>query len=163
MSMPTLGNKNRNGSLKQPQSYKDGRTKQSYKDETDIQKIMARAEKVGTISHLDKYEGIYTDYSDYDFMEQTQMLTKGREIFDDLPAEVRKEFSQSPAEFFAFVNNPANLDKLREKLPALAAPGRQLPAMKQETADMASSEAAKPTPPAAEPAAPPATPPPPAE
>jgi len=106
--------------------YDDGRTKQSFKDETDIEKIMARADRAGTISHLQKFEGVYADFSDFDFFEQTNLLTKGREIFDELPAELRSEFQQSPAKFFAYVNDPANKADLKTKLPGLAAPGKQI-------------------------------------
>ncbi len=111
---------------KQPTSYKDGRTKQAFKDETDINKILQRAEKTGTISHINKYEGAYSDFSNYDYVENLIKLTRGREIFDDLPAELRNEFSNSPAKFFDYVNEPKNKDRLAELLPALAAPGRQM-------------------------------------
>ncbi len=131
-----------NGPRKQPKKYTDGRTKQSFKDECDINKIMARAEKAGTISHLQKFEGVYADYSDYDFFEATQKLTRGREVFDALPAELRREFGQSPAAFFAFVNDPANAEDLLEKLPALAAPGQQLPDVKPPDADTEAARAA---------------------
>ncbi len=112
---------------KQPTAddYKDGRTKQSFKDETDINKILQRAQKTGTISHLNKFEGAYGDFSDFDFFESQIMLTKGREIFDALPSEIRNEFGQSQARFFAYVNDPANVDRLAQLLPALAAPGKQ--------------------------------------
>ncbi len=135
MSLQTMGNHDKDGRLVQPQSYPDGRTKQSFKDECNIEKIMARAEKAGTISHLEKFQGIYGDFSDYDFHEQTAKLTRGREIFDELPAEIRKEFGQSPAAFFAYVNDPENQEDLLKKLPALAAPGRQLLKTSPDTAD----------------------------
>ncbi len=105
--------------------YDDGRVKQSFKDETDINKILQRAQKTGTISHLNQYSGVYGDFSDFDFFESQVMLTKGREIFDALPSEIRKEFGQSQAEFFAYVNDSRNKDRLAELLPALAAPGKQ--------------------------------------
>ncbi len=116
-----------NGPRTQVTKYPDGRTKQCFKDECDINAIMARAAQGGTISHLEKNKGTYADFSDYDFFEATQMLTRGREIFDDLPAEVRREFGQSPQRFFDYVNDPANKDKLEQKLPDLAKPGTQLP------------------------------------
>ncbi len=112
--------------LQKAKAYNDGRTKQCHKDVCDINKIMARFQVTGTISHLEKFQGVYADFSDFDFHEQTNKLTRGREIFDDLPAEVRREFSQSPAKFFEFVNDPANAGDLREKLPGLAWPGTQL-------------------------------------
>ena len=87
---------------------------------------MARFDRTGTISHVNKHEASYADYSDFDYHENLQKLTKGREIFDELPAELRREFNQSPAAFFEFVNDPANKDDLLQKLPALAAPGDQL-------------------------------------
>ncbi len=122
--------------------YEDGRTKQSFRDECDINLIMQRAAVGGTISHLTKYEGIYADFSDFDFFEQTQMLTRGREVFDDLPAEVRREFGQSPAAFFEYVNDPKNKDDLLKKLPGLAAPGTQLPKKSENDADTEAALAA---------------------
>ncbi len=105
--------------------YDDGRTKQAFKAETDINKILARAQKTGTISHLAKHQAKYGDFADFDFFEATQQLTRGREIFDELPSEIRQEFGQSPAEFFKFVNDPANRDRLDTIMPVLAKPGRQ--------------------------------------
>jgi len=124
MSMQTIGKHDKNGRLIQPK-YTDGRTKQAFKDETDINKILFRAQKSGTISHLAKHEANYSDFADFDFFEATIQLTRGREIFDELPSEIRSEFNQSPAAFFDYVNDPANVDDLRKKLPGLAKPGRQ--------------------------------------
>ncbi len=147
-----------NGPLVQVQEYTDGRTKQSFKDETDINKILHRAQKAGTLSHLQKYEGQYGDFSDFDFMDAQIQLTKGREIFDALPSEIRKEFSNSQAAFFEYVNKPGNAGKLRQKLPALAQPGRQ-------NIDVSGRSAPDDPPdePPAAPAAPPTAPEPPAE
>jgi len=110
---------------KQPEKYTDGRTKQSFKDETDINKLLQRAQKTGTISHLSKYEGVYGDFANFDFFEAQIQLAKGREVFDALPSEIRDEFRQSPADFFEYVNDPANKDRLGTLLPDLAAPGKQ--------------------------------------
>jgi len=123
-------------------TYEDGRTKQCFKDECDIDKIMTRFNVTGTISHISKFEGRYADFSDFDFHEQTTRLSQGREIFDALPAELRKEFGQSPAKFFAYVNDPANIDKLEEKLPALGQPGQQLPRTASPDADLEAADAA---------------------
>ncbi len=120
--------------LKQP-TYGPGRTKQSFKNECDINKIMARADKAGAISHLQKFEGVYGDFAHVDFQSMTQILTRGREVFDELPAELRQEFGQSPAAFFAYVNDPANKENLREKLTGAAAQGKQINPTVQPTAD----------------------------
>ncbi len=125
MSIQAHGNHDKKtGRLIQP-IYVDGRTKQAFKDETDINKMLSRAQKAGTMSHLEKFEGSYGDFADFDFFDATIMLTKGREVFDALPSELRSEFNQSPAQFFDYVNDPANAEILSKKLPALAEPGRQ--------------------------------------
>lgn len=121
--------------LQKATAYLDGRTKQCHKDECDINKIMARFEITGTISHLQKYEGVYGDFSDFDFHEQTTKLARGQEVFAALPAEIRREFGQSPAKFFDFVNDPENIKELRKKLPALAKPGQQIPPVASPTVE----------------------------
>jgi len=108
--------------------YGDGRTKQAFKDQTDINKILAKAQRTGTISHLAKYQGEYGDFTDVDdLLTAYQRLERGNQIFSELPSEVRAEFKQDPASFFKFVNDPANIDRLDEVLPQLAKPGTQLP------------------------------------
>ncbi len=126
--------------------YKDGRTKQSFRDETDINQILKRAQKSGTISHLNKYEARYGDFSGFDFFEAQLKLAQGATMFADLPVEIRREFNQSPAQFFDYVNDPANKDDLKKLLPALAEPGRQNLNVKTLDADeeKAAVEAAKP-------------------
>ncbi len=125
MSIQTQGNHDKSGRLIQPAEYPDGRTKQSFADETDINKILQRAQQSGTLSHLQEYSGVYGDFADFDFFDATLKLSHGREVFDALPSELRTEFNQSPAAFFKYVNDPANADDLRKKLPALAKPGKQ--------------------------------------
>ncbi len=125
MSIQQIGNHDKKtGRLIQP-TYKDGRTKQAFRDETDIVKMLSRAQKAGTMSHLEQYEQSYGDFADFDFFESVIMLTKGREVFDALPSELRSEFNQSPMQFFEYVNDPANAGELHKKLPGLAKPGRQ--------------------------------------
>jgi len=136
--MSMLGTKN--------PTFKDGRTKQSFRDETDINQILKRAQKSGTISHLAKYEARYGDFSSFDFFEAQLKLSQGAEIFDALPMELRREFNQSAAQFFDYVNDPANVDRVAKLLPALAEPGRQNLNVKTPTADDAKAtlEAEKP-------------------
>ncbi len=126
-----------------PLVYDDGKTLQCHKDECDINKIMARFAVTKTITHLEKNQQVYADFSDYDFHEQTRKLTQGREVFDSLPAEVRREFGQSPQAFFDYVNDPENKEDLHNKVPGLAEPGDQLIDVKPLDADKAAAAAAK--------------------
>lgn len=103
------------------------RTKQAFKDSTDINKLLVKGAREGTLSHLQKYQGQYGDFSDFDFQGAQNQLAQASTMFEELPAEVRREFGQSPEAFFKFVNDPENMDKLAEKVPALAKAGTQLP------------------------------------
>lgn len=118
--------------------YEDGMTKQAFKDSTDINKIISTFQRKGTLSHLAKYEPVYGDFTDMpDLLEAQARLDRGNAIFAELPSEIRREFKQSPAAFFAFVNDPANSDRLQELLPQLAKPGTQAPAVIRTGANQA--------------------------
>ncbi len=108
--------------------YEDGRTKQAFKDDTDINKLLARAAKGDSISHLAKHGATYGDFSDIDDLLTAQnRLKRGEQIFSSLPGEIKREFNQSPRAFYNFVNDPQNASKLHEILPGLTKPGTQLP------------------------------------
>ncbi len=138
--------------------YSDGRTKQAFKDSTDINKLLMRAQQGETISHLAKHGAIYGDFTDIDdLLTGMTRLERGNQIFAQLPGEVRCEFDQSPQKFFNFVNNPQNSERLEELLPALAAPGNQFRTMDPSIPPVTAEP--EPTPPGPTPPAPPPSPP----
>jgi phage internal scaffolding protein len=105
-------------------TYEDGRTKQSFADECDINKILKRAEVTGSISHLEKHGAFYADVADapQDIFEARAQIERVGEIFSELPAEVRKEFRNDPLQYLAYVNDPANQGRIEELIPAIAEP-----------------------------------------
>ncbi len=108
-----------------------GRTKQSQKDECDINKLLERSAREGGLSHLDKYQAKYGDFSGYNYEEHICKIAEMQTCFEDLPAEIKREFNQSPDEFFEFVTNPANIDRLPELLPEIANRGNYFPPVGQ--------------------------------
>ncbi len=104
-----------------------GRTKQSQKDQCDINQLLQKAARSGSLSHLEKYEAKYGDFSDFDFTEHAIKMAEGQTIFEQLPAEVKREFDQSPDKFFAFVTDPQNAEKLPALLPEIANRGEFFP------------------------------------
>ncbi len=135
-------------------STEKSRTKQAFKDECDINRVLDRAIHGASLAHLKAHEGTYGDFSDFD--EQSYELMLGRvsdakTVFYDLPAELRNEFDNNPGKFFGFVNDPANADKLEEIFPTLAAPGRQMPNV--DTGVATPTEPPEPAPAEPEPAA----------
>lgn len=85
--------------------------KQSFKDECDINRIMAKAGRNGIVTWLNKHEGQYGDVSDFDFRESMDIIAKSNEMFADLPSNIRKRFANDPAEFLAFVHDDANREE----------------------------------------------------
>ncbi len=89
-------------------------TQQHSKDETDINKIMARYIKTGVIDHVAKYQPQYLDNTDIDYHQSQNIIIKADAMFSELPSSVRREFSNDPAAFLKFVNDPENHDKLED-------------------------------------------------
>lgn len=137
--------------------YMDGRTKQSFKDSTDINKLLSRHQRAGTLSHLAQYEAQYADFSDVpDLLTAQSRLAQGQKMFDELPSQVRREFKDQ-FEFFEYVNNPVNAGRLSELLPPLAEPGRQRPDVRRSAGSVANPAVVDP--PSEPPVAPPSSPP----
>ena len=109
--------------------YSDGRTKQSFKDNCDINKMLKKAQTAGSLSHLMKYpEPVYGEFDgEFDLLTATEKIARANEIFSDLPSEVRREFNGNAIDFVRFAADPANNDKLAEILPAIARPGDYFP------------------------------------
>lgn len=89
-------------------------TKQSFKDECDINKLMDKYQKTGMINHVNKHQPTYAEYDAIDFTQAMQTIAEGQSMFEELPSQARKNFDNDPAKFMEFVNNPDNADKLVE-------------------------------------------------
>jgi len=99
--------------------------KQSFKDECDINGIMARFEKHGIIEHVNKFQGDYGDFTEVqDYHTSMGQIIAAQEAFDSLPAKIRSRFGNQPAAFIEFVDDEDNEEEMRELglLPALSVP-----------------------------------------
>lgn len=92
----------------------DEPAKQSFKDECDINKIMAKFQRTGIINHYANHAPEYGDATPIEYLDALQTVAKANEMFADLPSSVRKRFSNSPEEFLEFVQNPENLEECRK-------------------------------------------------
>lgn len=86
----------------------EDRTKQSFKEECDINNIMARYIKTGVLEFAARNEAKYGDFTGIDFQAAHDVVARGKTLFAELPAVVRERFENSPSKFLDFVNNPAN-------------------------------------------------------
>jgi len=99
------------------------RTKQSFKDECDINLIMKRAALTGVIDPLvlEQREAVFGEFEDgLDFMELQNRLVTCQRLFDVLPADVRSRFSNNPGLLVDFLAKPENRGEA-ERLGILAA------------------------------------------
>jgi len=129
--------------LQANKKYEDGMTKQSFLPQTDVNAIIERHTRMGTLSHLEQWGGQYGDLTGFNFQDAQNQIAKANSMFEKLPAEIRREFNQDPEQFFEYVNDPENKDDLATKLPALAKPGRQHKA-ERTVADTATETAPEP-------------------
>lgn len=92
----------------------DGMTRQEFKDECDINVLMATYERNGSLNHFNRMSPQYLDVTDVpDLPRAIAMMEAAETAFMTLPASVRREFDNSAVNFVAFAENPANLDRMR--------------------------------------------------
>lgn len=89
--------------------HKSSRTKQSFRQESDINVIMSRFEKTGLLTHVNQYNGQYGDFTGLpEYQEAMNKVVSANEMFASLPAKIRDRFANDPAKFLSFVGDPAN-------------------------------------------------------
>lgn len=92
---------------------KNGRTKQSFRDDSNINNIIKKYNETGLLPDLIKKEPQYGDFAKtQDFQSSLNLVIKAQEQFDALSATVRKRFNNDPAEMLAFVNDKRNQEEL---------------------------------------------------
>lgn len=86
-------------------------TRQEFKDECDINRILAGFQRTGALNHFAKYSGSYGDFSACDLQTAQNLLIRARQMFDELPSAIRREVS-TPEGFLDFVQDPANAERM---------------------------------------------------
>lgn len=91
-----------------------GLTKQSFKDECDVNNIVAKYQKTGAITHFAKHAPQYDFCTGHDLKESIEIVNQANEMFAELPSAVRKLCNNDPAEFLQFVQDPANAAQMSD-------------------------------------------------
>lgn len=97
-------------------NFEPTRTKQSFKDETDINVLVKRFGVTTTAQMRGLKVPSYGDFGEkvFDFQSAMNAVVDAQRAFDTLPADVRKRFGHDPQEFIAFFNDPANVEEGRK-------------------------------------------------
>lgn len=87
-------------------------TRQEFKDECDMNKIIARYTPELLIESYNSFKGTFGDFSEVpDYQRMRDQVLATDSWFDSLPANVRSRFNNSVSEIVDFVENPANFDE----------------------------------------------------
>lgn len=89
------------------------RTKQSFKDECDINTIIKRFLKTGQLDLANKLEPRYGDCTGIEYTSAMQTVAAAKSLFNDLPSEVRSRFANEPALFLDFIQDDKNREEAR--------------------------------------------------
>lgn len=92
----------------------EGRAKQSFKEECDINHIMARYQRTGVLDFAARREPQYGDCTGLEFQAGMELVAKAKAMFEELPSSLRARFENEPARFLDFVNNPRNREEAQE-------------------------------------------------
>jgi hypothetical protein len=135
------------------------KTDQSFKYMVDVNRQLEKVHEKGLLRHAAKFEGTLDDLPQFDFEQAQIQVANAKSMFEQLPSNIRKQFDNKPGDFLKFVNNPANIDTLKEwgalkwndgfaadGSPTTAPTDAQLQA--RDTAQSAAQAAADPNPPA---------------
>lgn len=87
-------------------------TMQSFKDESDINKIVARVRAGHDISNVAARTGQYGDFSNLpSYQDCLNTVNRATGMFNSMSANVRERFGNDVATMVAFLQDPANLDE----------------------------------------------------
>jgi phage internal scaffolding protein len=91
----------------------ESRTNQSFKDQCDVNLIIAKYRKTGEITHVRNVaQGSYMDCASVpEFQEAQNIIARANSLFADVPANIRAHFDHSPEKFFAFLQDDKNAEE----------------------------------------------------
>lgn len=95
---------------KDPKAW-DSMTKQSFRDEVDINKIMAGVQKTGFMP-VRGGQPFYGDVSDVvDYRDSLEKVREAEQLFAQMPARIRSRFDNDPGKMLDFLSDDSNLDE----------------------------------------------------
>lgn len=88
-------------------------TKQYYKDECDIHKILSQFQKTGIINHISQNQPRYLDLPEsIDYQTSLDIVREAGEAFMTLSSGVRERYGNDPYRFLSALADPAQREYL---------------------------------------------------
>jgi len=89
-------------------------TKQSLKDDADVNKIIKRYNKTGVLPNMNKLESIYGQITSQDLQDALNKVDSSYEAFSEVPSDIRAQFGNDAGAFIDYATNPQNIDQMRQ-------------------------------------------------
>lgn len=84
-------------------------TQQQFKDQVNVNNIIRKYKQTGQISHLRGSSGVFGDFTQIgSYQEMLDKVINARNLFEQLPSELRTRFQNNPQALIDFLDNPAN-------------------------------------------------------
>lgn len=85
-----------------------GRTKQSFKEECDINNLMAKYLRTGRMEHVNQALPRFECVSGHDFQSAQNLIANAASMFEDIPSTIRARFDNDPGKLLDWVHDPKN-------------------------------------------------------
>ena len=91
------------------QTTGESMTQQQFKAECDVNNILAKYKRTGMLSHIQKHQGNFGDFSSIeDYQTSLGKLMQAQQSFESLPSELRAKFENDPAQLISFLSDEKN-------------------------------------------------------
>ena len=87
----------------------DSMTQQQFQSECDVNNILAKYKRTGMLTHIQKHEGNFGDFSSVeDYQTSLGKLMQAQQSFESLPSELRAKFENDPAQLISCLSDEKN-------------------------------------------------------
>lgn len=97
------------------------RTKQSFKDECDINRIVDRYPDITNENYMKSVAqvlsdtGLYGEYdSSMDYSKAIEIVNRAHAQFDTLPSKLRDRFANEPTKFLDYISDSSNFEEAQK-------------------------------------------------
>ena len=88
-------------------------TEQSKANDANINHIIKRHMKTGTLADLNKLEAVYGEITQQSLIDAHNQVQAAHEAFEQIPSHVRKQFDNDPGKFIDYATREENLEQMR--------------------------------------------------
>lgn len=90
----------------------ESRVQEHFQNSTNVNHIMARYQKTGDASILNRVRTEYGTFDQFqDLSQYTSKLARAEEAFSALPQSIQKQFDWQPSKMLEFIDDPRNFDE----------------------------------------------------